>query len=115
MNEVLRERFGRSRNGFAYERDQLELLLLPQKLNMKVREYFEQSKRPVEGGAWLEKPEIPDAEEFAITESDDFSSSSAEPVCNKRKGAWESKGQSLTYYRIHIANGASRSVSKCAL
>ncbi|KAK3676923.1 hypothetical protein LTR78_003127 [Recurvomyces mirabilis] len=98
MNEGLTERFGRSRRVFRPEpgRDVAEVCIQPPQLNLKVREYFEDAKRAVEGGSWLLRPEIPSAAEILdIDETgSDSSSTCVEIVPNKPKGAWESKGTS---------------------
>lgn len=92
MNEQLQERFGRSRRAFKEERAQVELWAMPQKLNLKVREYFEDAKKVVDGGPWLDRPEIPSSKEVLDTETESTSSSdNVEIIPNRPKGAWESK------------------------
>ncbi|TKA63203.1 hypothetical protein B0A55_11028, partial [Friedmanniomyces simplex] len=93
MNENLVERFGRSRRAVRPENEQAEVWILPPQLNPKVREYFEDSKRPIDGGAWVSRPAVPSSAE--ILDTDIVTTSSAdvvEIVPNKPKGAWESKG-----------------------
>lgn len=99
MNEQLQERFGRSRRGFREEREQVEIWAMPQKLNLKVREYFENTKKALDGGPWLDRPEIPSSKEICPTETGSSSSSEATLAPNRPKGDWESKGKiSPTYF-----------------
>ena len=66
----------------------------PQQLNMKVREYFTDSKKPVDGGAWLHRPEIPTSEEVLdIEKGGSTSSGEVELNANLIKGQWPSKGK----------------------
>ena len=93
MNENLSERFGRSRKAFRPAREEANVWILPQKLNPKVSEYFEAAKKPVDGGPWLDRPEIPTSGEVLDRDTDGGSSSSVvEIVPNRPEGAWESKG-----------------------
>lgn len=93
MNEHLSERFGRSRRAVKPPPAQAQVWLIPQQLNLKIREYFIQSQKPVDGGAWLSRPEIPPSSEVLDTESSGSHSSSEVAVaCNRKKGAWASKG-----------------------
>ena len=67
---------------------------LPQRLNLKVREYYEDSKKKADGGPWLDRPEIPSSGEVLVLDNDGSSSSeSAKPLKNRKAGAWESKGE----------------------
>ena len=67
--------------------------MLPQQLNVKVREYFTDSKKPVDGGAWLDRPEIPtSAEVLDIEKGGSTSSGEVELNANLTKGEWPSKG-----------------------
>ena len=94
MNENISERFGRSRRGVRPPAGQVEVWLLPPQLNLKVREYFEQAQKPVDGGAWLDRPEIPtSAEVLDVETGGSHSSSEVSLMCNRRKGAWGSKGK----------------------
>jgi helicase required for RNAi-mediated heterochromatin assembly 1 len=94
MNEDLAERFGRSRRGVRPPAGQAQVCLIPQQLNTKVREYFEDAKKPVDGGAWLSRPEIPtSAEVLDIETGGSQSSSEVELKCNRRRGAYDSKGK----------------------
>lgn len=104
MNEQLQERFGRSRRAFRKEKQQVELRVIPPVLNPKVREYFEEGKKKVDGGLWLDRPEIPSSEEVLDIETDGSSSSDVvEIVPNRPKGAWESKGGLLSSYAFSVA------------
>ena len=99
MNEHVQERFGRSRKPAKVPPDQAEVWILPQRLNEKVREYFEPPKKPVQGGHWLNRPEIPTSAEVLDKDTGGSTSSSeVELVPNRRKGAWESKGKLLLIY-----------------
>lgn len=97
MNEQLTERFGRSRSAFKPERDQAQIWILPQRLNEKIRQYFEESNSPVAGGEWLTRSEIPTSEEIldedpSSTGGSTGGSSDVFVTPNKKRGAWESKG-----------------------
>ena len=95
MNEDLVERLRRSRPPRP-AREQAEVWIMPQKLNLKVREYFDPAKKPVQGGPWLDRPEIPTSGEVLDIESESSSSSGpVEIVPNRPKGAWEDKGTSF--------------------
>lgn len=93
MNEHLPERFGRSRRGGKDDRrpQQAEVLLLPPKLNPRIREYFE--GKPVAGGAWLRRPEFPTSGEILDRDGSSSSSSSSSDIVeispNKPVGAFE--------------------------
>ena len=94
MNENLVERFGRSRRGVRSDTEQAQVWILPQKLNLKVRQYFEDANKPVDGGHWLSRPEIPTSAEVLDKDTGGSTSSSeVELVPNRRKGAWDSKGE----------------------
>lgn len=94
MNEHIQERFGRSRNAFKTPRDQAQVWIIPQQLNEKVRQYFDPPKKPVAGGHWLKRPEIPSSAEVLDKDTGGSTSSSeVELVPNRKKGAWESKGE----------------------
>lgn len=94
MNEHLSERFGRSRRGVRPPNGQAVVLLLPPQLNLKVRQYFEDSKKPVDGGLWLDRPEIPTSAEVLDKETGgSHTSSEVELKPNLRKGAYGSKGK----------------------
>ena len=101
MNEDLTERFGRSRKGHRQETNRTDVWILPQRLNLKVREYFENVNKPVVGGPWLDRPEIPTAREILDFDSEGSSNSSVvELVANKPKGAWASKGEPRNYFTL---------------
>lgn len=93
MHEHLRERFGRSRRGAKDDRRTglAEVLLLPPKLNSRIREYFE--GRPVAGEAWLRRPEFPTSEEILDRDGSSTSSSPSSDIVelspNKPIGAFE--------------------------
>lgn len=95
MNENLIERFGRSSKAFRPENNATDLWILPPQLNLKIRQYFEDSKKPVDGRSWLERPEVPTSAEVLDTDTNSSSSSDiVEIVPNRPTGAWESKGTS---------------------
>ncbi|KAF2163371.1 hypothetical protein M409DRAFT_68628 [Zasmidium cellare ATCC 36951] len=100
MNEHLSERISRSRRGGKADcqqpTGQVEVLLLPPKLNPRIREYFEGP--PVAGGAWLRRPEFPTSEEIldydgssssSSSDNTDSASSVVEISANKPIGAFE--------------------------
>ncbi|KAK3117984.1 hypothetical protein LTR53_000136 [Teratosphaeriaceae sp. CCFEE 6253] len=94
MNEGLFERFGRSRRTVRPSGEEAEIWIRPPQLNLKVRQYFQDAKKPVEGGSWLDRPEIPTSGEILDTDAATTSSGSSdivEIVPNKPVGAWESK------------------------
>jgi helicase required for RNAi-mediated heterochromatin assembly 1 len=98
MNEDLIERFKRSKQGNPVHRTQVELRILPQKLNNKVSKYFEPLKKPAEAGPWLDRHELPTSSEILDIEADNTSSSDiVEIVPNKETEGWESKGEPLLY------------------
>lgn len=120
MNENLVERFGRSRKGIRPDGDEARVWIQPQKLNHKVREYFEDAKKHIEGGHWLDRPEVPTSSE--VLDQDTGSSSSSdivEIVPNKPVGSWESKGESPAIDTSSHAYQANhdyyRGVPQCAL
>ena len=98
MNEDLLERFARSKKalkkGRDLEPDQAQVWILPQQLNLKVRKYFEDANKPVDGGRWLNRPEIPTSGEVLDIDVDGSSNSGVvEIVPNRPQGQWESKGE----------------------
>ena len=98
MNENLSERLGRSRSAFRPAVDQVQVLILPPRLNEKIREYFEQPGMPITVGHWASRPEIPTSQEVldedsSSTDGSTAGSSDVMIVPNKKKGAWESKGK----------------------
>ncbi|KAK5115668.1 hypothetical protein LTR62_000757 [Meristemomyces frigidus] len=98
MNEHLTERFGRSKQGHRPEKEQAEVWVQPQQLNIKIRQYFEDLKqRPQDGGPWLLRPEIPTSGELLDTDENGSASSAVvEIVPNQPRGAWESKESYLS-------------------
>jgi hypothetical protein len=95
MNEHLVERFGRSRRGNRPPpAHQVQVWMLPQQLNTNVREYFQDANKPVDGGAWLRRPEIPTSDEVLdIERGGSTSSGEVELSANLTKGQWPSKGK----------------------
>jgi helicase required for RNAi-mediated heterochromatin assembly 1 len=92
MNENLIERWGRSHrrgpHGVA------EGWILPAQLNPHVAQYFEDAKRPIDGGSWLRSPEFPSSSEILdLDVGGSNSSSNVEVATNRLKGAWASKGE----------------------
>lgn len=104
MNETLLERFSRSKQANRSPRGQAAVWLLPQRLNLKVRQYFEDTKKPVDGGPWLDRPEIPTSGEVLDTDTDNSPNSSVvEIVPNKLQGAWGSKGE-LVHSELYFSH-----------
>lgn len=97
MNEHLLERFGRSKKTKGPATDQVLIWVAPPKLNDKVRQYYEEADQPVEGGSWLDRPEIPTSAEILDLETADTTASGeVELKANRWKKAWRSKGESLS-------------------
>lgn len=92
MNENLLERFGRSRRGVRDERQQIQLMVQPQRLNTKIREYFVDATKPTDGGAWLDRPEVPTSAEVLDTDGGSSDEVAIEP--NRPRGAFLSIGAS---------------------
>jgi hypothetical protein len=100
MNEDLIESWKRKpqfkRKGKEKEKVSVDVLILPQKLNARVRAYFDDTKRPMDAGSWVDRPEFPTAGEILDLESDGSSNSDiVEIVPNRPTGVWESKGTSF--------------------
>jgi helicase required for RNAi-mediated heterochromatin assembly 1 len=94
MNEDLLERFKRHKGAHRGNKIQVELLLLPQKLNNKVRQYYEPAKKPSDAGPWLNRPEMPTSDEIMDIDTDDSSNPDiVEIVPNRETGGWESQGK----------------------
>lgn len=105
MNENLLERFtrhkhgargggGGSNNNYNNDRQKADIWVLPQKLNLKVREYYEIARKPADAGPWIDRPELPTSAEILDHDGEGSSSSEiVEIVPNKPQGAWESKGE----------------------
>jgi helicase required for RNAi-mediated heterochromatin assembly 1 len=95
MNEDLIERFKRGNGGKGHT-TRAEVLILPQKLNNKVRQYYEPVEKPLAAGPWLNRPEIPTSAEILDIENVNSSSSDiVEIVPNRTIGGWESKSEPL--------------------
>lgn len=93
MNESLLERFRRSNHGAAPQKANVDVWLLPQKLNRLVRDYYEPTTRPAGAGPWFDRPELPTPAEVLDLDGDGFSNSNiVELVPNRTEGAWESTG-----------------------
>ncbi|KAK6392349.1 hypothetical protein LTR65_003805 [Meristemomyces frigidus] len=89
MNEHIAERFGRSRNGVRTETEEVQVWIKPQKLNANIRQYFDDAKRPVDGGSWLDRPEIPSSGEVLDTDTGSATSSDiVEIVPNRPQEAY---------------------------
>lgn len=98
MNESILERFERhrqtGRTGNYTDRQQADLWVVPQKLNLKVREYYQRTQKPADAGPWVDRAELPTSEEILDHDGEGSSSSEiVEIVPNKPKGAWESNGE----------------------
>ena len=95
MKENLLERFARSKHGPRAENKQkVDIWVLPQKPNLKVREYYQNTRKPANAGPWVDRPEVPTAAELLDQDGEGSSSSEiVEIVPNKPKGAWESTGK----------------------
>lgn len=101
MNENLTERSGRSRSAFRPESERAEAWVLPQRLNERVKQYYDELTSPVAAGEWASRAEIPTSSEVMddATPSAGGSAGGSSDVLiplNKRKGAWSSKGELLT-------------------
>ncbi|KAM0718692.1 hypothetical protein Q7P37_005763 [Cladosporium fusiforme] len=95
MNGTLLERFDRekrSQMGARNTQQTAEVWLLQPKLNARVREYYQPTRKPADAGPWLDRPELPTAAEILDVEGDGSSTSDVvEIVPNRVEGAWESK------------------------
>lgn len=107
MNEHVQERFGRSRRGVQanYQPQQAKVLILPQKLNTRIREYYQTPQPPAECGNWARRPEFPTADE--VLDLDTGGSSSSDSTgsviipTNKVKGAFDGTEHYLsTHYEL---------------
>ena len=95
MNENLSGRFGRSKRQGKQPTGHAEVWILPPRLNMRIREYFEPRASSSEQGAWVKRPEIPNSTEMLDTDSDGSTTSDVVEIApNKPDGAWASKGVS---------------------
>lgn len=94
MNEDLIERFRRNKGAHRSNKIQAEILLLPQKLNTRIRQYYEPAKKPSDAGPWLDRPEMPTSDEIMDIDSDNSSNPDiVEIVPNRETGGWESQGK----------------------
>ncbi len=95
MNETIIEKFARrpGKKG-QHASEKVEVWLMPPQLNPKVAKYYDDAKKPIDGGPWLDYPEIPTAAEILDIENDSSSAGggNVEIATNRLKGAWESKG-----------------------
>lgn len=122
MNEILTERFGRSRSAFKPDFEKAQVWILPQRLNEQVRQYFDEPQTPTVGGEWVERSEIPTSEEIldedtSSTDGSTGGSSEVLLVPNKKKGTWESKGMSAESSSLKRYGDltACREISQCSL
>jgi helicase required for RNAi-mediated heterochromatin assembly 1 len=103
MSEDLIERFKRGKKGKPVQRTQVEVQLLPQKLNTRISKYYEPQRQPSEAGPWLDRHETPSSSEILDIESNNTSNSDiVEIVPNKETGGWESKGEPLHHSFFQI-------------
>lgn len=84
---------------FGVNHEQGDTDSLPPRLNSMIREYFEEAKRQVDGGTWLERPEIPTSREMldldeCPAENGSTGSGAVSLTPNKKVGGWPSKGLS---------------------
>jgi helicase required for RNAi-mediated heterochromatin assembly 1 len=101
MNEHLPERFRGARRGVKTETGEVHVWILPQQLNPKVRQYFEDARKAVDGEAWLERPEVPTTAEVLVTDPRLATFSNVVAIVpNKPIGAWKSKGQCHVTERV---------------
>lgn len=72
---------------------------MPPQLNENIRKYYDDVKKPIEGGSWLRLPEVPSSSELLDINTGNgdgngsSSSSNVEIATNRPKGAWDSKGE----------------------
>jgi len=93
MNEDLIEKFKRGKHAHRGNKQQAEIWLLPQKLNNRVRQYYEPAKTATVAGPWLSRPGIPSSDELLDIDSDNSSNPDiVEIVPNRETGGWESQG-----------------------
>jgi hypothetical protein len=94
MNEDLIESFKRGKSAHRGNKQQTEIWLLPQKLNNRVRQYYEPVKKASTAGPWLKRPEMLTSDELLDIDSDDSSNPDVvEIVPNRETGGWESQGK----------------------
>lgn len=79
--------------------DVAEILAMPPALNPNIRQYFDDADRAIDGGEWLQKPDVPTGSEVLTMENMRSASSTScgdLPIApNKVIGAYESKGETL--------------------
>ncbi|KAK4967576.1 hypothetical protein LTR66_011920 [Elasticomyces elasticus] len=96
MNSDLVERFGRSRLGVEPRDDAHAGTPQPQRVNHKVREYYEATKVKVEGEPWQSRPELPSsAEVLDLPENEGEDDGDVVLIPNMPNGAWQSKSHYL--------------------
>ncbi|KAF2858937.1 P-loop containing nucleoside triphosphate hydrolase protein [Piedraia hortae CBS 480.64] len=100
MNEHLVERFVRSRRAPKADTEPVEGQSAPsenERPNPLIRKYFfEDAVRPVEGGSWLCRKEIPTSSEILDIDTGNCNNPDiVEIVPNRPQGAWESKEEYL--------------------
>lgn len=110
MNADLAERFRRSyrahKNDARPPADDRADRAPPQ-LNKRVRQYFQQdekgeSDKVDQGPAWYLRPEIPSADELLKQEVSASVSDTVELTPNLIRGAWDSKGAPVCFYRVPV-------------
>lgn len=95
MNENLIERFQRNKHAHRNNKAQVDTWLLPQKLNNRVRQYYEPAKKLLQAEPWLSRPEVPTSDEMMDLDTDNSSNPDiVEIVPNRETGGWESQGKS---------------------
>ena len=123
MNETLIERFKRSKYGNKRQKDQVQILVLPQTLNNKVREYYEPTRRPSDAGGWFDYPEVPSSAEVLDSIGDSPSGPGfVELDPNRETGPWESKGKlsqhamvafgACSHHRRRVSIGSLRAAAR---
>ncbi|GAB7362881.1 hypothetical protein MBLNU230_g3183t1 [Neophaeotheca triangularis] len=106
MNESLIEKWGKSKKASGPAGQRADVWLLPQRLNLAVREYYEKAPPPSNG--WTARPEVPTSAEVLDTDGDSADSEVVEIVPNKREGAWESKEAYLSAHYELLREDALR-------
>lgn len=97
MNEDLIERFERSKySNSRWSPEKVDIWVLPPKLNRLVSEYYQEPRKPLDAGPWLDRPELPTSDEVMDRDGGNASSSDiVDIVPNRPQGAWESKGKHI--------------------
>ncbi|KAF2134773.1 P-loop containing nucleoside triphosphate hydrolase protein [Dothidotthia symphoricarpi CBS 119687] len=104
MNAHIHERFGdlSFRDGGAHVPNDNIPTSGPSRANNDIRQYFELARKPVAGGAWLDKPEIPSPAEIMPERKHDFSTGHQNLIDidglrpHRVKGAYESNEEYLS-------------------